>query len=443
MSPGRSLPPRWPTRGLVLLSLGLVLGVLWGLSSRIASSRPGGPLPVSLPVSPGCEGLEVDPRPQRHPASSWRPCGDGCQELSPAPGSGHRYFALFGAARDGTRLLGYSRMRDASLELRVENLSRGQVLFLARVLEGAKGCDLRLRELRTEGALFEGNAVDGRTHPRSLFGVSFEDAGASPQVWPRPEGASPLDAVLGPGWMASTTTRRRVWSARWEDDRAPVEAWSAPDRSVAAHLTVGGDALLFSALDEGRASLWSWREGEPARPLVVPSAGGGAACPRTDGEHLVWFEGHGYDAERHAFTRMDLMTSPLAHHAEDLRPRRLRASRQDFLTEVSAVVGGGHALHLETRRGESRGTLVLTRLSDGATWHLPPRPGFHWGSPLYVDAEELAVVEDAPEQAFTAGELGPGESWTVVRRTLSSLGPPDVEPVTPSGTDASCSAVSQ
>ncbi|MCP3060091.1 hypothetical protein LXT21_15005 [Myxococcus sp. K38C18041901] len=398
---------------------------------------------MSLAVSPGCEGLVVDPRPSRHPASSWRPCGDGCQELAPAPGSGHRYFALFGAARDGARMLGYSQVRDASVELRVEDLTRGQVLFLARVREGTKGCDLRLRDLSTDRALFEGNAIDGRMHPRSLIGVSFEDASASVRVWSRPEGASPLEAVLGPGGMASTTTRRRVWSARWEADSEPVEAWSAPDRSVvAAHLTVGGDALLFSALDEGRASLWSWREGEPARPLVLPPAGSGAACPRTDGEHLVWFQGQGYDAERHAFTRMDLMTSPLVHHAEDLRPRRLRSSRQDFLTDVSAVVGGGHALHLETRRGESRGTLVLTRLADGATWHLPPRAGFHWGAPLYVDAEELAVVEDAPERAFATGALGPGEAWTVVRRTVSSLGPPDVEPWTPLGTDASCSAAS-
>jgi hypothetical protein len=77
--------------------------------------------------------------------------------------------------------------------------------------------------------------------------------------------------------------------------------------------------------------------------------------------------------------------------------RRLRAAHQDYIDAGDGVVGDGHAVHVERARSEAHGQLILTRLSDGRSWVVPPRPGKVWGRPLWITRGELAVTEQ-PER---------------------------------------------
>lgn len=81
-------------------------------------------------------------------------------------------------------------------------------------------------------------------------------------------------------------------------------------------------------------------------------------------------------------------------------------------------------LHNEGKQGSPIYQTTLTRLSDGAYWILTAPPGYTLGSTLYVDAEELAVMEGSGTDVFVdAGQVA-GESWSILRRSIASLGPP-------------------
>jgi hypothetical protein len=117
-----------------------------------------------------------------------------------------------------------------------------------------------------------------------------------------------------------------------------------------------------------------------------------------------------------AASNVVLASTPEIHaEASQLTPVRLRRSAPGGGCLLTA--GGGHVVGVEGRDA------VVTRVDDGFFWRVPPRVGFEWGRPLYVDAVELALVElPTDETALAYGVYG--EAWTIVRRTIASLGKP-------------------
>jgi hypothetical protein len=206
--------------------------------------------------------------------------------------------------------------------------------------------------------------------------------------------------------------------------------WESPDGRFLVGMNAVGSTILFSAFHvPGPYELFAWDPVGGTRTLLaLPSVmDGGAGALYTDGIDLVWLHGTGFIPDTQTFQQMRMMTAPYTTQSAALKPRDLRASFQNLLIDARATVGGGYALYVETEwlgPGSNKHYHTLTRLSDGAYWVLAPRPGFRWSLPLYVDAEEFALVEDALKDVFVDAGLQSGESWTIVRRTIASLGPP-------------------
>jgi hypothetical protein len=193
---------------------------------------------------------------------------------------------------------------------------------------------------------------------------------------------------------------------------------------MAAH----GTDVFFSLehIGAGPYEVMGWDPVEGARKLLEypVTEDGGACCLYTDGVDMVWLHGYGtFDPETFTYSDMELMASPYATDASQFVPRRLRRSSVDKLIGTRGMVGGGYALH-EEHRSASEERIVLTRLSDGAYWVLEPRPDHVFGQPLYVDAEEFAIVETpAPAVVHDAG-LSVLEAYSIARYEIGSLGPP-------------------
>jgi hypothetical protein len=205
--------------------------------------------------------------------------------------------------------------------------------------------------------------------------------------------------------------------------------WTSPDRRAINSISGSGDALFFTTLlfdVSYEAYVWDPRRGAQKLIGFSTAAEGGACCVETNGADLVWLQGSGaYDASVETFETVDLMTAPFATSAAELEPRRLRTLEHDFLVGAWIVVGGGYALMMEQKQGMQFPVQhTLTRLSDGAYWVIPLRPQFVWGEPLYVDAEELALVLNAGPEVWLREGLQSGESYTIVRLSIDSLGPP-------------------
>lgn len=234
---------------------------------------------------------------------------------------------------------------------------------------------------------------------------SFLEATVSSDLW-----AMSYQGAMAWGW------HERLFS----NEMKP--GWSSPDgRSMFGIEAVGSNVFFSTWHGDALSQIEIWQPTTGTQPLVsFPSKlAGGACCLETDGQQMVWFQGAGYlGSEKYA--EVNLMRSPLATSAAELEPAVVRPAYQDTVIAGGGVVGGGYAAHSERPNGTplESARLIVTRLSDGHYWIIPPRPGMLWLWPLYVDAEEVAITEDVDSNEYLPTH------WTIVRLALSSLGPP-------------------
>ncbi len=371
------------------------------------------------------------------PASPWADCGEGCLELVADWGAPNdRIGVTRGASSGATRYIGYLRVLPNGWEYQILRLPENEVVFDALSPRsgdlGHYTCLLTLRALSTTTAVF-----------RALTGLQDSDPTSSEVLWSVAPGdprlrllaehsnyTTPLEAVAGDGLWLATFGRKSIY---WQDMTPSDEmllAWKSPDSRLAYALSATGTTAFFSA-NRGHSSYesYAWDQDGGARTLLpFPEAElGGACCVASDGTDMVWLQGSGvFDAGAGTYERVDVMASPHATQAADVEPRWLRQGYADNVNGFRTVVGGGYALHEETRKADGSAVRqhTLTRLSDGAYWVIEPRPGFIWGKPLYVDAEEFALVEGAGPEVFIDAGLHAGYSYTIVRYRIDSLGPP-------------------
>ncbi len=206
-------------------------------------------------------------------------------------------------------------------------------------------------------------------------------------------------------------------------------AWHGPfgGNDLQAGYTVNGGAVFGLLAVDANVFFSVWLGSKASDIMVFDPVGGnrklvsfpskivgGACCLVTDGKDMTWLQGSDLVSED-TYATMNVMASPFATSAADLKPHVLRPAFQKDVAGGGGVIGGGYALYSEAAKGQGR--RILTRLSDGYYWVIAPRPGRDWAESLYVDAEELALVEVLVGK-FVAGD------WTIVRRTIASLGPP-------------------
>ena len=312
---------------------------------------------------------------------AWRTCGPGCREL--AVDGARRFFgAVGGRAQDGRPWLGLVRDHGAVHELVLYRLPDAAPVFAARMTRGFAGCLVRLRAIGPDGGLVETSLRDAGGR-RRLISVEPRGRLVGDERAERP----PLETAFD-GRRVQTTTRTSI-----EIDGATV--WRAAAGELVSELVAHHGAVAFTSVTDGRSMLKLWR-GRSGPPVVIASHAG---APVSDGRDLVYFAGGALIATRWS----------------TFAPRRLRAAHQDYVDAGRGAVGDGFALHVERRRAEPEATLILTRLADGRAWTIPRRPDARWGSPLWVDGDELAVVLEPDAATVRAGTIESGESLSVVR----------------------------
>ncbi|MBX3159110.1 MAG: hypothetical protein KF773_24290 [Deltaproteobacteria bacterium] len=320
---------------------------------------------------------------------AWRDCGPGCRELD-VGGKGRFFGAMAGRAPGDVPWLALIHDRNGAHDLA---LYRGDdPVFAARMTKAFGGCLVRPRAVGPNGMLVEVSYRDARGQRRRLLG--HEPAGilVAQDDAERP----PLESVFADGHRFQTTTRRSL-------DRDGIPAWTAPPGFLISELGAYRDAIVFTASNGAKSSsvqAWTGRDVQ----TLAHNAGG----PVTDGTDLVWFAEVDGAIALHA-------------HGPTATSRRLRAAHQDFVDAAVGVLGDGLALHVERRHDESEGTLILTRLADGASWAVPRRAGARWGTPLWVTRDELAVVLDPDAGAVRAGTVALGNSMTILRLALDRI----------------------
>ncbi|MBI4951683.1 MAG: hypothetical protein HY908_06590 [Myxococcales bacterium] len=397
---------------------------------------------VRAPCVPVDCGIYLAPTPALARAPSpWTACGDGCLEFVPDWGDPkYRFYGALGGSDGTTRYIGYTRnlglkpgfpLVAIGTELQIVRLPDNVVTFDALIPPEATGtCALQLRALSEGAATLEsyvGTDVPGPNHHRLMFLPAGESVPHIVYEWTG--FGAPLEADASEALFAASYGRKDLHWHGPEPSGTFPSAWTSPDGRYLNSLSVFGSTVFFSA-DRGplyfEQHVWDPVEGVRTLISAPNGAEGGVCCARGDGQDLVWFQGSGVlDPVHNTYSQVDLMASPYATHAQEVHPRKLRSAHRDYLwAGPTGVVGGGYAAHLEFRLGLEDYRVTVTRISDGAYWVLPDRPGFSWSMPLYVDAEELAVVLAPGKDVFQSEGLLSGHQYTIVRFEIGKLGPP-------------------
>lgn len=171
---------------------------------------------------------------------------------------------------------------------------------------------------------------------------------------------------------------REVASERYSDG---AQAYLGP---------VIGSSILIEMIGARRIVRVSRPDLELAEPLIDP-VDGEAAGPLFDGTDLVWLQLYGRRSAIH-FDRVDLMTSPLADRAADIRPRLVASALPMPGPHNGVWAGGGYvAISIDAQ------TFAMYRLSDGLRRDLVVPPG--------TDLRGTSVVLDDVEVAYLANRL--------------------------------------
>ena len=304
---------------------------------------------IRLPGVPtSCPNFIAPDSAHAHSAPTWTRCGDGCVEFSvPGPNLYTGIKAAKGAARGGTRYVGFQNFLGASGQVEVEIVRTNDnvVTFDGIGLDWLHGCEFLIDALTPENAMlgaFYPVGSDGKM--TRYFRYALTPGESQPHlVFDRTDTTVHEATVVSDRLWASSYAR--AWALEWHDLSFATEAkvaWNSSDGRALFGLQAVGDTVLASTSLSGVSyATIIWNPTDGARPLVeYPSINqGGACCVRTDGIDIVWLEGAGWqrsDAGLDTFSEVWLMASPYVTRAADLKPRRLRRAHQGFSPAVTA-----------------------------------------------------------------------------------------------------------
>ncbi len=376
---------------------------------------PGSPCDCDVYISPDQQHMKA--------ASPWKSCGDGCSELVRdwSDDTVYTFGAVMGTASSNAKWIAYKRYLKAGgpNEFQVVRLPENKVVF-----DEFEFSDIHAnwstspRRLTSPKGLLEiwQSLVDNSGHKSLLYVLDLDD--------PMPH----LSFAATVGWHAyEAAISPDLWAMTFQ----PPYSWKWHASSAANELQLGyqiGGGALFGLETVGSNLFFSvWLGGKASDIMVFDPVGGnrtlvtfpsktvgGACCLLTDGKDMTWLQGADLVGDD-TYAAVNLMAAPFATSVAELKPHVVRPAFQKSVIAGGGAIGGGYALYSEAANGQVR--KILTRLSDGYYWVVAPRQGRDWSQILYVDSEEFAMVEELVGK-FTYG------SWTIVRRSIASLGPP-------------------
>ncbi len=374
---------------------------------------PGTPCDCSIYLSP-------DPAHMKAP-SPWQPCGDGCLELVRdwSKDDSYTFVGAHGVAGGGLRYIGYLRYLKPGgpNEIQLVRFPGNQVIFDA---------------YQASDAAFSWNIdVLAMSESRQLLQVwksKLDNSGLDAWIYLLQSGNA-IPELSFVGFLKSMYLEAATSSDMWALSAQPPHSWqwhsSVPGNQLqpgysspgyVRGLAASGSSLFFDAHTSVDDIMVFDPVGGNRKLITFASAQVGGACGlRTDGKDMAWYQGGPINGN--AYTSVNLMAAPFATSTPDLKPQVLRPAFQNVLSACGGTIGGGYHLGKELQSGGAYYPMVLTRLSDGYYWVIPPRPSRAWAEVLYVDDEELAIVEVLVGKPING-------AWTIVRRTIAPLGPP-------------------
>jgi hypothetical protein len=392
-----------------------------------------------------CDVVIAPDQAHMHAASPWADCGPGCLELvDDWADQGHRILGFAGSSANGKRYIVYERDlgrvagSDGPRETQLVDLSTNQVIFdaLTPPIEHST-CSIKLDTIAEGKALFEifEPLPDHVMAKRFVYDLTIGESEPN-LTYQHTDALSPaLESVITSTFWAATYSR---YELVWHDFSLKNEmqvGWTSNDGRLLDFMQGSGSSVFFSRINWPGADIMVWDTDGGARSLIpYASPDAGAACGlTTDGKTMVWFQGQGLDVQTGTYTDVRLMASPYATQPADVKPRVLRQAFHDTVNIGGGIMGGGYVMHYEEKAGDPVYEVILTRLSDGAYWVLQGLPDHPLGSPLYVDSEEFAITENTSTPLFVDSGLVAGETWSILRRTIASLGPPTMPMVADAG----------
>ena len=387
---------------------------------------PGAPCDCDVFMAP--DGLSA------RPPSPWQACGTGCEELVidwTNEESSHLLLQT-GVATAGDRYLAYGRMDGfgSAIEHQIVHLPSNEVVFNSIAQPPSKpfgNWSGGIRRSTPAGHLIEyfaSTAENTFQHHSLTYIVPLEkDAYALPEAT--------LNEIVDWGALFGSLSDE-LWAVGFQGGMGwgwhGIElspglnaGWSSPDGREVTELEALGSTIFFGTFGgAGPTELLTWNAADGAAPLITyPTKNdGGACCLSLGPTEMTWFECQGLQSGNQ-YATCNAMASPVATSPSSLVPRVLREGYQDHLVAGLGITSSSYDVRLEkSLAAATLPRVILTRLSDGHYWVVPPRPDRTWINVAYLDDEELALLE----ARVINGALGP--TTTIVRLRVDSLGMP-------------------
>ncbi|MCL2825206.1 MAG: hypothetical protein FWD57_14545 [Polyangiaceae bacterium] len=165
-----------------------------------------------------------------------------------------------------------------------------------------------------------------------------------------------------------------------------------------------GDTLLMNLAVFPTYALLRWTEQDGTQTLVgfPGDKTKGATNSATDGKDLVWIQGEDREPDDKHFPTRWIMTSKYSTDPSQIEPRRVIPwAQKPIVSSTPPQVGCGFAaFRVSPETPEEKGLLIV-RLSDGVSWHLPNVLKMYpdgtplsvgWGGPIALTCDELFAV---------------------------------------------------
>jgi len=170
-------------------------------------------------------------------------------------------------------------------------------------------------------------------------------------------------------------------------------------------------------------ALLRWTEQDGTKTLVgfPGDKTKGATNSATDGKDLVWVQGEDREPDDKHFPTRWIMTSKYSTDPSQIEPRRVIPwAQKPIVSSYPPQTGCGFAAFQYLPEALEEQGLLIVRLSDGVSWHLPNVLKTYpdgtpfssgWGPPIAVTCDEVFAVHRGTTR------------YNIWRVRLDSLGP--------------------
>ncbi|MCL2825399.1 MAG: hypothetical protein FWD57_15515 [Polyangiaceae bacterium] len=210
---------------------------------------------------------------------------------------------------------------------------------------------------------------------------------------------------------------------RWGDTTDVAYPANGGGGGIYGEVYWAGDTLLMDLAVNPTYALLRWTEQDGTKTLVgfPGDKTKGATNSATDGKDLVWVQGEDREPDDKHFPTRWIMTSKYSTDPSQIEPRRVIPwAQKPIVSSYPPQTGCGFAAFQYLPEALEEQGLLIVRLSDGVSWHLPNVLKTYpdgtpfssgWGPPIAVTCDEVFAVHRGTTR------------YNIWRVRLDSLGP--------------------